>query len=204
MRSWKRVFWILTLSLSVATVAMAQDKKPNILIIWGDDIGYWNISAYNQGMMGYKTPNIDRIAKEGMLLDDLGFENRRYKFMEVYGHSKLANILHARELNARYGHQGISAAAIHPGVVRTGFGEGTSRVVRFANIFGGRWMASAEDGADTIVWLATEPSIDTTDGIYFENRKPSKSTRHAKDAIQAQRLWDTSKRLTQSNLSNPR
>jgi arylsulfatase len=70
MRSWKRVFWILTLSLSVATVAMAQDKKPNILIIWGDDIGYWNISAYNQGMMGYKTPNIDRIAKEGMLFTD--------------------------------------------------------------------------------------------------------------------------------------
>ena len=45
-------------------------KKPNILIIWGDDIGYWNISAYNQGMMGYKTPNIDRIAKEGALFTD--------------------------------------------------------------------------------------------------------------------------------------
>ena len=54
----------------VATKASAQDKKPNILIIWGDDIGYWNISAYNQGMMGYRTPNIDRIAKEGMLFTD--------------------------------------------------------------------------------------------------------------------------------------
>lgn len=48
----------------------AQGKKPNILIIWGDDIGYWNVSAYNQGMMGYKTPNIDRIAKEGALFTD--------------------------------------------------------------------------------------------------------------------------------------
>jgi arylsulfatase len=45
-------------------------KKPNILILWGDDIGYWNVSAYNQGMMGYKTPNIDRIAKEGALFTD--------------------------------------------------------------------------------------------------------------------------------------
>jgi arylsulfatase A-like enzyme len=45
-------------------------KKPNILVIWGDDIGYWNISAYNQGMMGYKTPNIDRLAKEGALFTD--------------------------------------------------------------------------------------------------------------------------------------
>ena len=45
--------------------AIAQEKKPNILVIMADDIGYWNISAYNRGMMGYRTPNIDRIAKEG-------------------------------------------------------------------------------------------------------------------------------------------
>jgi len=50
--------------------AHAQEKKPNILVIWGGDIGYWNVSAYNQGMMGYKTPNIDRIAKEGALFTD--------------------------------------------------------------------------------------------------------------------------------------
>ena len=52
--------------VTATTMVQAQDQaKPNILIIWGDDIGYWNISAYNQGMMGYKTPNIDRLAKEG-------------------------------------------------------------------------------------------------------------------------------------------
>lgn len=56
--------------LLLATPTQAQTKKPNILIIWGDDIGYWNVSAYNQGMMGYKTPNIDRIAKEGALFTD--------------------------------------------------------------------------------------------------------------------------------------
>jgi len=62
--------------LIVPGIASAQSpspssgKKPNILIIWGDDIGYWNISAYNQGMMGYKTPNIDRLAKEGALFTD--------------------------------------------------------------------------------------------------------------------------------------
>ena len=38
-------------------------KKPNILILWGDDIGYWNISAYNLGQMGYRTPNLDRLGK---------------------------------------------------------------------------------------------------------------------------------------------
>src|SRR5262245_9103632 len=50
--------------------AQTAGKQPNILIIWGDDVGYWNISAYNQGMMAYKTPNIDRIAKEGALFTD--------------------------------------------------------------------------------------------------------------------------------------
>ena len=65
----------LAVALFAAAPAEAQAakpaaKKPNVLVIWGDDIGYWNISAYNQGMMGYKTPNIDRIAKEGALFTD--------------------------------------------------------------------------------------------------------------------------------------
>jgi arylsulfatase len=45
-------------------------NKPNVLIIWGDDIGWYNISAYNLGVMGYRTPNIDRVAKEGALFTD--------------------------------------------------------------------------------------------------------------------------------------
>src|SRR5215813_1089664 len=47
-----------------------QEKKPNILILWGDDIGIWNISHFSRGMMGYQTPNIDRVAKEGVTFTD--------------------------------------------------------------------------------------------------------------------------------------
>jgi arylsulfatase len=62
---------LLIAALALAGAAEAQTaKKPNILVIWGDDIGQFNISAYNMGMMGYKTPNIDRIAKEGALFTD--------------------------------------------------------------------------------------------------------------------------------------
>jgi arylsulfatase len=50
--------------------ATPSGTKPNILVIFGDDIGYWNISAYNRGMMGYRTPNIDRIAREGAIFTD--------------------------------------------------------------------------------------------------------------------------------------
>ncbi len=51
-------------------LGQAQEKKPNTLVIWGDDIGQFNISAYNRGMMGYNTPNIDSIAAQGALFAD--------------------------------------------------------------------------------------------------------------------------------------
>ena len=57
------------LTLTIASVASAQ-QKPNILVIFGDDIGQSNISAYTMGLMGYRTPNIDRLAKEGMIFTD--------------------------------------------------------------------------------------------------------------------------------------
>ena len=77
--SSRKIFtWGMT-SLMLAAVAIltmgpgpaqAEQKKPNILVIWGDDIGTWNISHNNRGMMGYKTPNIDRIAEEGVAFTD--------------------------------------------------------------------------------------------------------------------------------------
>ncbi len=57
-------------SVTFSSQALAAQKKPNILIIWGDDIGQFNISAMNRGMMGYKTPNIDSIATEGAIFTD--------------------------------------------------------------------------------------------------------------------------------------
>jgi arylsulfatase len=62
----------LVVAAGTASPALAQPvaKKPNILVIWGDDIGTWNISHNNRGMMGYKTPNIDRLAKEGLSFTD--------------------------------------------------------------------------------------------------------------------------------------
>ena len=64
------VLAILAALMCAAVPAAGADKKPNILVIWGDDIGVHNISAYSLGMMGYQTPNIDRIAKEGALFTD--------------------------------------------------------------------------------------------------------------------------------------
>src|SRR5262245_13627466 len=61
---------LLNHNARVAAQAEKEGTKPNILVIWGDDIGTWNISHNNRGMMGYMTPNIDRIAKEGVSFTD--------------------------------------------------------------------------------------------------------------------------------------
>ena len=70
----RRIWNCLAILLVVAAfsdVAAAQDqKKPNILVIWADDVGWFNPSCYHRGMMGYETPNMDRIAKEGILFTD--------------------------------------------------------------------------------------------------------------------------------------
>lgn len=62
--------FLTTCLLFSMTIGVYSQKKPNIVVIWGDDIGWFNPSCYNNGMMGYKTPNIDRIAKEGALFTD--------------------------------------------------------------------------------------------------------------------------------------
>ncbi len=76
----KKMFFLSTLIMAFSVLVSAQTAKkaataapkgkPNIVIIWGDDIGQTNISAYSMGVMGYRTPNIDRVAKEGVMFTD--------------------------------------------------------------------------------------------------------------------------------------
>ena len=67
---WLGVSALLAATAVASAPASAQQPRPNIVIIWGDDIGQSNISAYSRGMMGYQTPNIDRLAKEGVMFTD--------------------------------------------------------------------------------------------------------------------------------------
>jgi Sulfatase len=71
---------LLTLAVVLGSLPAAAQKKPNILVIFGDDIGLSDVSAYSFGMMGIQTPNIDRIAKEGLMFTDYYARQRPSSF----------------------------------------------------------------------------------------------------------------------------
>jgi NAD(P)-dependent dehydrogenase (short-subunit alcohol dehydrogenase family) len=117
-----------------------------------------------------------------------------YNGLRAYGASKLANVLFTRELARRWGPLGVSAAALHPGLVRTQWGKSGPAAVRAVVTSPFRHlMRSPERGADTLVWLATTtPGKDWTTGGYYANRKPATPSPRADDTALAKLLWDRS------------
>jgi NAD(P)-dependent dehydrogenase (short-subunit alcohol dehydrogenase family) len=117
-----------------------------------------------------------------------------YDSLRAYKSSKLANVLFTRELARRWGHLGVSAAAMHPGMVRSQWGRGGPPAVRAVMNSPLRLaLRSPERGADTIVWLATSvPDKDWPSGGYFADRKPATPSPLADDPELAGQLWDMS------------
>lgn len=124
-------------------------------------------------------------------LTDLGFE-RGWTPFRAYGTSKLENIMFARALQRRHGSEGIASASFHPGVVGSGFGLTGAWPTRFAYTVGKRFMLTNEQGADTLVWLATtKPGVDWTPGGYFDKRHLVTPPRQARDDALVDKLWDS-------------
>lgn len=121
---------------------------------------------------------------------------RDYSGQRAYNQSKLANVMFTYELARRLAGSGVTANALHPGVVRTNFGREDSKgwmrlilpVVR-------PFMKSPERGAATSVHLASSPDVEGVTGRYFANSRPKASSRASQDAAAAARLWDVSAEL---------
>lgn len=129
-------------------------------------------------------------------LEDLDM-SQGYDALRAYKASKLANVLFTRELARRWGPVGVSAAAVHPGMVRTRWGLNGPLAVRVVVRSPFRLaMRSPEQGARTIVWLATtRPGKDWESGGYFANCKPAKPSPSADDRGLAAGLWERSESL---------
>ncbi|HET7723546.1 MAG TPA: SDR family NAD(P)-dependent oxidoreductase [Propionibacteriaceae bacterium] len=139
-----------------------------------------------------------RAAFQGSIdLRDLGKE-RGWSSFGAYGAAKLANIVTAKAMQHRYGPEGITTASFHPGVVATSFGSGAGRLVRFfyASGLGKRIMRTPEQGADTLVWLATtKPGVDWRPGAYYADRRLTDPPKQALDDAFCDRFLEASELL---------
>ncbi len=137
-----------------------------------------------------------RSAKDGLDFDDLQMTSG-YQSFRAYAASKLANVLFTVELDKRWSGDGISAHAVHPGVVATGFGKDKESpgVVGFVTRLIGPFIRKPTEGAATSVYLATAPSEEIGSGQYWFDSKPSFPIPAATDAAAAERLWNVSEEL---------
>lgn len=114
----------------------------------------------------------------------------------VYGNSKLANVMFTYELARRLDGSGVTANVLHPGLVSTGFGDNSSGLMAFAVRLLRPFMLSPEQGADTMVYLASSPEVAGVTGQYWTRRKAVKSSAASYDVGAQERLWTVSAQMT--------
>jgi len=145
--------------------------------------------------LGHKSGPLD--------FDDLNM-SRGYRGLKAYGHSKLMNLLTARELFYRYGEQGIISSSFHPGAVRTPIWSKGGVAGNLLGIVLYPFMVNMEKGADTMIWLASssDPAAVHAEGNYHFKRERPPIAHFATDKV-AKKLWEVSMELVEPYLDNP-
>jgi NAD(P)-dependent dehydrogenase (short-subunit alcohol dehydrogenase family) len=133
--------------------------------------------------------------KQALNFNDLQNE-KNYSEYRVYGESKLANILFAKELARRLKGTGVTSNALHPGVVATNFGRSGSKALRAMISVAKIFFLSPENGAETSIYLASSPKVKNITGRYFVKKRPYRSSPISYDEEAAWRLWEESEELT--------
>jgi len=119
-----------------------------------------------------------------------------YKPFQVYGYSKLANILFTKKLASLLKDENVSVNCLHPGVVGTAFGQNNGSLQKVLFFIAKPFIRSPEKGAESSVYLCSSPEVSNTTGEYFYNCKIEKTTKWARSEEDADRLWLLSRELT--------
>jgi retinol dehydrogenase-14 len=130
-----------------------------------------------------------------MDFDDLQ-SRRKYRGMQVYGMTKLANIMFTFELAERLRGTGVAANCVHPGAVNTSFGTNNRGIMTLLFRAFKPFMRSPEQGADTVIYLASSPDVEGMTGKYLSDRKLITASDMAYDEDLRERLWEISEELT--------
>jgi NAD(P)-dependent dehydrogenase (short-subunit alcohol dehydrogenase family) len=131
----------------------------------------------------------------GLDLDDLQMR-RRWTQMRAYAQSKLANVMFTYALARRLDGSGVTANALHPGVIGSRFATGNGGPMGWLFRLGRPFMQSPERGAETGVFLASDPSLVAATGGYYTKRRAVRSSPASHDQAAQERLWTESERLT--------
>ncbi|MEX2592517.1 MAG: SDR family NAD(P)-dependent oxidoreductase [Anditalea sp.] len=126
--------------------------------------------------------------------DDLQSE-KSYSAFKAYTNVKLYNILFTLSLAEKYADNGIHAYALHPGMVKTSFGNDLSGIVKLGKKILELFMISAKKGAKTSIFLATSPSVVNNNGAYFKKSKVTNTSKAAESPQLRNRLWNISEEL---------
>src|SRR5215204_7316937 len=140
------------------------------------------------------------VSSEAQRWGNMDFEDlqsrRKYRGFPVYGMTKLANIMFTFELAERLKGSGVAANCLHPGPVGTNFGQNNrGPMALFFRTFK-PFMRSPEQGADTLIWLASSPEVEGVSGKYFSDRKEIEAKKVAYDSAALCGLWEISEDLT--------
>jgi NAD(P)-dependent dehydrogenase (short-subunit alcohol dehydrogenase family) len=126
--------------------------------------------------------------------DDLQSE-KSYSPFAVYGRSKLMNILFTRELARRLAGTGVTANCLHPGFVGTRFGDESGGLMSWVIKLGKNFALTPEQGAETIIYLASSDDVAGKSGGYYDKKKLTAPSRAAQSDADAKRLWDVSAKI---------
>jgi retinol dehydrogenase 14 len=127
---------------------------------------------------------------------------KKYSGFPVYSSSKLANVMFTYELAKRLQGTGVTVNALHPGRVKTGFGDNSQTFLMRTLMAALKNLGALtpEQGADTVVYLATSPEVEGVTGKFFEKRKEKKTNPQSYDENANKRLWTESAKLVQLNV----
>ncbi|MFN8578324.1 MAG: SDR family oxidoreductase [Candidatus Sericytochromatia bacterium] len=134
--------------------------------------------------------------------NDINYENNKYKSMNVYCDSKLANILFTKELAKRLKGTNVTANCLHPGVVNTNFANDYAEKFGFIAKIVKSFLITPEKGAETQIYLASSSEVEGITGEYFDKKKIKTPSKEARDPEIAEKLWKISERMTNLMVEN--
>ena len=178
-----------------------QRTVDGIELTWAlNHLGYFLLTDRLLGVLKASVPSrIVNVASDASRFGRLDFAPRaprRYNGLAAYGRSKRANIVFTYELARRLAGTGVTVNAMAPGGVATQFGQNNHGPVAWAYRYGGRFMRTPEEGADTVIWLAASPDLERVSGRYFRDRRAVTSVSQSYDEETQRAMWEQSERLT--------